>query len=102
MIIIVHHDLHKVSHYFDELIVLKNRLIAAGPVEQTFTAETLQEAYGDLLGDLLIQGLQNDSAFIDGLFRYQFYKMPFDVYNCRTHFRGNWFIHYFTWDVFDG
>lgn len=60
MIIIVHHDLHKVSHYFDELIVLKNRLIAAGPVEQTFTAETLQEAYGDLLGDLLIQGLQND------------------------------------------
>jgi len=57
MIIIVHHDLHKVSHYFDELIVLKNRLIAAGPVEQTFTAETLQEAYGDLLGDLLIQGV---------------------------------------------
>ena len=43
MIIIVHHDLHKVSHYFDELIVLKNRLIAAGPVEQTFTAETLQK-----------------------------------------------------------
>lgn len=57
MIIIVHHDLHKVSHYFDELIFLKNRLIAAGPVEQTFTAETLQEAYGDLLGDLLIQGV---------------------------------------------
>lgn len=57
MIIIVHHDLHEVSHYFDELIVLKNRLIAAGPVEQTFTAETLQEAYGDLLGDLLIQGV---------------------------------------------
>ena len=57
MIIIVHHDLHKVSHYFDELIALKNRLIAAGPVEQTFTAETLQEAYGDLLGDLLIQGV---------------------------------------------
>ncbi|WP_142959384.1 metal ABC transporter ATP-binding protein [Enterococcus faecalis] len=57
MIIIVHHDLHKVSHYFGELIVLKNRLIAAGPVEQTFTAETLQEAYGDLLGDLLIQGV---------------------------------------------
>ena len=27
------------------------------------------------------------AAFIDGLFRYQFYKMPFDVYNCRTHFR---------------
>ena len=78
MIIIVHHDLHKVSHYFDELIVLKNRLIAAGPVEQTFTAETLQEAYGDLLGDLLIQGLQNDSLHLLMVYSViNFYKMPF-------------------------
>lgn len=57
MIIIVHHDLHKVTRYFDELIVLKNRLIAAGPVETVFTSETIQAAYGDLFGDLLIKGV---------------------------------------------
>lgn len=53
MIIIVHHDLHKVTRYFDELLILKNKLIAAGPVETTFTKSAIQAAYGDLLGDLL-------------------------------------------------
>ena len=38
------------------------------------------------------------AAFIDGLFRYQFLQNAL----LTSHFRGNWFIHYFTWDVFDG
>jgi len=53
LILIVHHDLHKVSHYFDDLLILKQRLIAAGPVQSAFTKSAIDAAYGDLLGDLL-------------------------------------------------
>lgn len=56
-IIIVHHDLHKVSDYFDELIILNKTLIANGPVSTTFTNKNIQEAYGDSMGDILIKGV---------------------------------------------
>lgn len=48
-ILIVHHDLSKVEHYFDELVVLNKELIAYGPVDDVFTVETLSKAYGDHL-----------------------------------------------------
>ena len=48
-ILIVHHDLSKVSSYFDQVILLNRRLIAAGPTEQTFTKEHLAQAYGEHL-----------------------------------------------------
>lgn len=48
-ILIVHHDLSKVEHYFDELVVLNKELIAYGPVDEVFTVETLSKAYGDHL-----------------------------------------------------
>ena len=67
MIIIVHHDLHKVSHYFDELIVLKNRLIAAGPVEQTFTAEFLQNALLTSIIVGLISGVIGSFIILRGM-----------------------------------
>lgn len=51
-IVIVHHDLSKVTAYFDDLIVLHHQLIAAGPVDDVFTKETLREAYGDGFADL--------------------------------------------------
>lgn len=56
-IIIVHHDLHKVSYYFDELIILNKELIANGPVSTTFTNRNIQEAYGDSMGDIIIKGV---------------------------------------------
>ncbi|MFC4738139.1 metal ABC transporter ATP-binding protein [Bacillus daqingensis] len=46
-IFVVHHDLSKVETYFDELILLNERLIAAGPVRESFRAETIKAAYGD-------------------------------------------------------
>ena len=52
-IIIVHHDLHKVEEYFDELILLNKTLIASGPVAKTFTSENLQAAYGEVIGQLV-------------------------------------------------
>lgn len=56
-IVIVHHDLHKVTDYFDDLIILNHRLIASGPVAQTFTTQNIQEAYGDVMGQVIIKGV---------------------------------------------
>ncbi|EOH92792.1 ABC transporter ATP-binding protein [Enterococcus haemoperoxidus ATCC BAA-382] len=56
-ILIVHHDLHKVAHYFDDVIILKKKLIANGPVVTTFTNKNIQLAYGDTMGDIIIKGV---------------------------------------------
>ena len=57
-IVIVHHDLHKVTEYFDELIVLNKQLIGYGPVEKVFNTKIIQKAYGDTLGDIRIKGVE--------------------------------------------
>lgn len=46
-ILIVHHDLSKVSIYFDHLLILNQKLIAYGEVEEVFKPNHLKEAYGD-------------------------------------------------------
>ena len=55
-ILIVHHDLSKVPHYFDQVLLLNKELIALGPTKETFTQANLKQAYGDRLffngGDL--------------------------------------------------
>ncbi len=43
---VVHHDLSTVQNYFDWVIILNMRLVAAGPVEEVFHAGTLDSAYG--------------------------------------------------------
>lgn len=45
MVLIVHHDLSKVSSYFDDVILMNKELIASGPVEQVFDAENLSATY---------------------------------------------------------
>jgi manganese/zinc/iron transport system ATP- binding protein len=45
----VHHDLQTVAEYFDYVALLNMRLVAAGPVSTTFTAENLQRTYGGRL-----------------------------------------------------
>ncbi len=49
-VIVVHHDLSTVADYFDHVLVLNVRTVAAGPVEIAFTEETLARAYGGRLG----------------------------------------------------
>ncbi|MBX7106143.1 MAG: metal ABC transporter ATP-binding protein [Gemmataceae bacterium] len=44
--IVVHHDLATVTDYFDWIALLNVKLIAAGPIGNTFTPERLQAAYG--------------------------------------------------------
>ena len=58
-IVIVHHDLHKTREYFDNLIVLNKKLIAQGSVNQTFTTETIQAAYGESMGEIIIKGVND-------------------------------------------
>ena len=45
-ILIVHHDLSKVTAYFDQVLLLNKRVIAFGPTEATFTKENMQKTYG--------------------------------------------------------
>ncbi len=45
-ILIVHHDLTKVAHYFDELILLDHHLIASGKVEEIMTDDNLVKVFG--------------------------------------------------------
>ena len=55
-VLIVHHDLGKVPHYFDQVLLLNKELIAFGSTKETFTQANLKQAYGDRLffngGDL--------------------------------------------------
>lgn len=45
-VIVVHHDLHTVRSYFKTALLLKNRKIAHGPVEQIVTPFYLEQVYG--------------------------------------------------------
>lgn len=48
-VIVVHHDLQTVADYFDHVILLNMRVVAAGPVADVFTNENLQKTYGGRL-----------------------------------------------------
>lgn len=46
-LLIVHHDLSKVTQYFDSVILLKQQLIGYGTVEECFTPELLAQTFGE-------------------------------------------------------
>lgn len=48
-VIAVHHDLQTVHEYFDEVVLLNMRLIAAGPTADVFTPDNLRKTYGGKL-----------------------------------------------------
>ncbi|GGX96572.1 manganese ABC transporter ATP-binding protein [Litchfieldella qijiaojingensis] len=58
----VHHDLSTVRDYFDHVLLLNVRRIAAGPVDKAFTEKTLQEAYGGRLSSLQLEQIVMPSA----------------------------------------
>ncbi len=51
-LVVVHHDLQTVAQYFDWLILLNTRMIAAGPTQKIFTSENLHKTYGGKLNIL--------------------------------------------------
>ncbi|WP_367392456.1 metal ABC transporter ATP-binding protein [Lewinella sp. LCG006] len=48
-LLVVHHDLSTVTTYFDQVILLNQRMIAYGPMEQTFTEENIAKTYSGQL-----------------------------------------------------
>ena len=56
-VVAVHHDLATVRDYFDDVFLINTRKVAEGPVEQAFTAETLQATYGGRLATAQIDQL---------------------------------------------
>lgn len=46
---IVHHDLSKVGEYFDQLLLMNQKLIAFGPTHEVSKPETLKQAFGEHL-----------------------------------------------------
>jgi manganese/zinc/iron transport system ATP- binding protein len=57
-VIVVHHDLTTVQSYFDWLVMLNVRIIAQGPVAQTYSAENLRAAYGRHLAMIAVPAAQ--------------------------------------------
>ncbi|MCB0855254.1 MAG: metal ABC transporter ATP-binding protein [Bacteroidetes bacterium] len=49
LVIIIHHDLAKVKDYFDRLVMINQRVIAAGETELVFTDENIKKTYGGRL-----------------------------------------------------
>lgn len=57
-IVIVHHDLSTVATYFDYVVLLNNKLVAAGDTKIMLQPETLAKAYGH---SLLFQSTDSES-----------------------------------------
>jgi len=51
-VVVVHHDLQTAKAYFDWIVLLNTRMVAAGPKDEIFNEELLQEAYGGKLNVL--------------------------------------------------
>jgi len=51
-LVVIHHDLQSVPNNFDWVMLINLRLVAFGPVAETFTDENLQKAYGGRLNIL--------------------------------------------------
>lgn len=55
-VIAVHHDLSTVRDYFDRVVVMNVRVVSQGAVDDAFTSDALQEAYGGRLATTQIDG----------------------------------------------
>lgn len=67
-VFVVHHELDTVDSYFDWIIMLNVRLVAAGPTQETFTPEMLQMCYGKsyaLFDEALKVSKQMERGLID-------------------------------------
>jgi ABC-type Mn2+/Zn2+ transport system ATPase subunit/ABC-type Zn uptake system ZnuABC Zn-binding protein ZnuA len=49
LVMIIHHDLAKVEEYFDHLIMINQRVVAAGPTSEVFNDENIRKTYGGQL-----------------------------------------------------
>ena len=61
-IIVVHHDLQTVQRYFDWLVMLNVRVIAAGPLDAVYTPRNLRRTYGGQVALLDAGGEATDES----------------------------------------
>ena len=54
-IIVIHHDLNKVTEYFDDLVIMNHGIVAAGPVADVYTRENIGHAFSADLGNVLFE-----------------------------------------------
>lgn len=47
--VVIHHDLHTVTDYFDSVVLLNMRVVAQGATSDVFTRENLERTYGGRL-----------------------------------------------------
>lgn len=58
-IIVVHHDLNKVTRYFDDLVVMNHGIVDYGPVNEVYTARNIEQTFSaDLSAVLFDQEVQ--------------------------------------------
>lgn len=61
LILVVHHDLSKVRRYFDEVILVNQRIVAKGPTETTFTSELIARTF-EIPAAAVLAGADEDSS----------------------------------------
>ncbi|GKQ42413.1 manganese transporter [Companilactobacillus sp. RD055328] len=52
-IIVIHHDLNKVSQYFDDLVVLNHGIVDYGPTNEVYSAKNIEKAFSSDLSNVL-------------------------------------------------
>ncbi|KRM23404.1 metal ABC transporter ATP-binding protein [Latilactobacillus graminis] len=52
-IIVIHHDLNKVSQYFDDLVVMNHGVVDYGPVKKVYNAQNITQAFSADLSTVL-------------------------------------------------
>ncbi|MEY3368521.1 MAG: High-affinity zinc uptake system ATP-binding protein ZnuC [Bacteroidota bacterium] len=57
MLLVVHHDLSSVPYYFDQVVLVNQRLVAVGKTTETFTQENIAKTFGGQLPVLHLTGL---------------------------------------------
>jgi len=57
-VVAVHHDLATVRSYFDQVLLINQRLIGMGPVGTAFTRAALQTTYGGRLGAMQVAEIE--------------------------------------------
>jgi ABC-type Mn2+/Zn2+ transport system ATPase subunit len=70
-IIMSTHDLNMAACICDSLIILRQRLIASGPVNETFTPAVLQEAYGGHLHFLEAPALRGHAQVLEDVHHHE-------------------------------
>ena len=56
--LVVHHDVQTVQEYFDDVILMNTRIVAAGAARDVFTPDNLRKTYGGKLALLEQVGQQ--------------------------------------------